>query len=71
MVLINRLEYDAYRSDLDFYSSAPKTDVNAAKQRETQVGFKIIQLLYCSNRGDNVVVAAFVALVMVRARKKR
>ena len=34
-----RVEYDAYRSDLDFYTTAPKTEVNAAKQRETQERF--------------------------------
>lgn len=34
----SRLEYDAYRSDLEFFASAPKTDVNASKHRDTQVG---------------------------------
>ena len=32
----HRTEYDAYRSDLDFYTTAPKTDVNQSRQRETK-----------------------------------
>jgi len=35
-----RMEFDAYRSDLDYYAQAPKTDVNAAKQRETKATFE-------------------------------
>ena len=34
-----RVEFDAYRSDLEFYSSAPQTEVNLAKQRETEESF--------------------------------
>ena len=34
-----RVEFDAYRSDLEFYSSAPQTEVNLAKQRETEEAF--------------------------------
>eukprot|EP00095_Tigriopus_kingsejongensis_P012400 snap_masked-scaffold364_size194629-processed-gene-0.14 protein:Tk12400 transcript:snap_masked-scaffold364_size194629-processed-gene-0.14-mRNA-1 annotation:"Arfaptin-2" len=30
-----RVEYDAYRADMDFYASAPKTEVNQVKQKET------------------------------------
>merc|ERR1712223_1618167 len=36
---IARVEFDAYRSDLEFYSSAPQTEVNLAKQRETEEAF--------------------------------
>ena len=35
-----RLEFDAYRSDLDFYASAPKTEVNQNHQRDTQERFE-------------------------------
>lgn len=35
-----RVEYDAYRSDLEFYATAPKSEVNTAKQRETQERFE-------------------------------
>lgn len=35
-----RIEFDAYRNDLEFYSSAPKTDVNMAKQKETEDMFQ-------------------------------
>ena len=34
-----RVEFDAYRSDLEFYSAAPQTEVNLAKQRETEEAF--------------------------------
>lgn len=34
-----RVEFDAYRSDLEFYSSAPQTEVNLTKQRETEEAF--------------------------------
>ena len=34
-----RVEYDAYRSDLEFYATAPKTEVNQNNQRETQGKF--------------------------------
>merc|ERR1711934_400417 len=34
-----RTEFDAYRTDLEFYSSAPQTDVNLAKKRETEDSF--------------------------------
>ena len=33
------MEFDAYRSDLEFYSSAPQTEVNLSKQRETEESF--------------------------------
>merc|ERR1712223_1623726 len=36
---IARVEFDAYRSDLEFYSSAPQTEVKLAKQRETEEAF--------------------------------
>lgn len=35
-----RVEYDAYRSDLEFYATAPKTEVNQNGQRETQEKFE-------------------------------
>ena len=34
------MEYDAYRSDLEFYATAPKTEVNQNGQRETQEKFE-------------------------------
>ena len=37
---LRRVEYDAYRSDLEFYATAPKTEVNQNGQRETQEKFE-------------------------------
>ena len=36
---LHRVEYDAYRSDLEFYATAPKTEVNQNNQRDTQQKF--------------------------------
>jgi hypothetical protein len=33
---IARVEFDAYRGDLEYYNAAPKNDVNQMKQTETQ-----------------------------------
>lgn len=55
VTLINpyfRTEYDAYRSDLEFYNSAPKTDVNIAKQRETEEVFNQQKLEFERLRSD-------------------
>lgn len=49
---IARTEYDAYRSDLDYYLSAPKTDVNLAKQRETEEVFNKQKLEFERLRSD-------------------
>jgi hypothetical protein len=38
-LLYFRVEFDAYRSDLAYYSSAPQTEVNLSKQRETEEAF--------------------------------
>ena len=34
-----RIEYDAYRTDLEFYSSARDTEINQLRMAETQVRF--------------------------------
>merc|ERR1711962_640224 len=36
---VSRVEYDAYRSDLEYYATAPKTEVNQLKQAETLASF--------------------------------
>jgi len=36
---VSRVEYDAYRSDLEYYATAPKTEVNQLKQGETLCEF--------------------------------
>lgn len=35
-----RVEYDAYRTDLELMSQAPKTDTNAARMEEAQQTFQ-------------------------------
>ena len=37
--LVHRVEYDAYRSDLEYYATNPQTDVSLQKQRETEEVF--------------------------------
>ena len=34
-----RVEYDAYRSDLEYYATTPQTDISLQKQRETEEVF--------------------------------
>jgi len=34
-----RIEYDAYRSDLEYYATTPQTDISLQKQRETEERF--------------------------------
>ena len=50
--LFFRTEYDAYRSDLEYYSAAPKTDINLAKQRETEDVFNKQKLEFERLRSD-------------------
>jgi len=49
---IARTEYDAYRSDLEYYTSAPKTDVNLAKKNETEDTFNRQKLEFERLRSD-------------------
>ena len=37
--MLSRVEYDAYRTDLEFYAAAPKTEASQMKLSETQVSF--------------------------------
>lgn len=47
-----RIEYDAYRGDLEFYANAPKTEVNQVKQRATQEIFERQKLEFERLRSD-------------------
>ena len=38
--IIFRIEFDAYRNDLEFYATSPKTEVNMAKAKETEEMFQ-------------------------------
>ena len=42
-----RVEFDAYRSDLEYYKEAPRTEINQLKIAETQVLLIICGLLQC------------------------
>ncbi len=42
-----RVEFDAYRSDLEYYKEAPRTEINQLKIAETQVLLIILALLQC------------------------
>ena len=35
--MCSRVEFDAYKSDLEYYAVAPKTEINQLKMAETQV----------------------------------
>ena len=52
MIFFFRTEYDAYRSDLEYYTSAPKTDVNLAKKNETEDTFNRQKLEFERLRSD-------------------
>ena len=38
-MLFFRVEYDAYRSDLEYYATTPQTEISLQKQRETEEVF--------------------------------
>ena len=38
-MILSRVEYDAYRTDLEFYAAAKETEANQMKLSETQVRF--------------------------------
>lgn len=52
IVTYDRIEYDAYRGDLEFYANAPKTEVNQVKQRATQEIFERQKLEFERLRSD-------------------
>jgi len=47
-----RVEFDAYRNDLEFYSTAPKTEVNLSKQKEVEEMFQKQKLEFEKLRSD-------------------
>ena len=52
MISFFRTEYDAYRSDLEYYNSAPKTEINLAKKTETEDVFNRQKLEFERLRSD-------------------
>ena len=49
---ILRIEYDAYRTDLEFYGAAGNTEANQLKLAETQVSFNNKKLEFEKLRSD-------------------
>lgn len=47
--MCSRVEFDAYKSDLDYYAVAPKTEINQIKMAETQV---IVRFFLFKNFSD-------------------
>ena len=50
--IYDRVEYDAYRSDLDYYREAPKTEVNQMKLGETEASFNAKKTEFEKLRSD-------------------
>ena len=48
----SRIEYDAYRTDLEFYSSARDTEVNQLRLAETQLRFNEKKIEFEKLRSD-------------------
>lgn len=52
MNYIYRIEYDAYRSDLEMLMQVPKSENSSAKLEETQRNFSIYKTSYEKLRDD-------------------
>ena len=48
----SRIEYDAYRTDLEFYASARDTEVNQLRLAETQLRFNEKKIEFEKLRSD-------------------
>ena len=48
----SRIEYDAYRTDLEFYSSARETEINQLRLTETQLRFNEKKIEFEKLRSD-------------------
>ena len=48
----SRIEYDAYRTDLEFYSAARETEINQLRLAETQLRFNEKKIEFEKLRSD-------------------
>ena len=48
----SRIEYDAYRTDLEFYASARDTEINQLRLAETQLRFNEKKIEFEKLRSD-------------------
>ena len=49
---VSRVEYDAYRSDLEYYGAAKDSEANQEKMNETQVSFNNKKVEFEKLRSD-------------------
>lgn len=47
-----RIEYDAYRTDLELLAQAPRTDVNTARLEEAQQSYELHKVNFEKLRSD-------------------
>lgn len=47
-----RIEYDAYRTDLELLSQAPRTDINTARLEEAQQSYELHKVNFEKLRSD-------------------
>jgi hypothetical protein len=47
-----RIEYDAYRTDLELLAQAPRTDINAARLEEAQQNYDLHKVNFEKLRSD-------------------
>jgi len=68
---VSRVEYDAYRSDLDYYREAPKTDVNQMKLGETEASFNAKKTEFEKLRSDVQIKLKFLDENRVKVMQKQ
>jgi len=68
---ISRVEYDAYRSDLDYYREAPKTEVNQMKLGETEASFNAKKTEFEKLRSDVQIKLKFLDENRVKVMQKQ
>lgn len=68
---VSRVEYDAYRSDLEYYATAPKTEVNQQKQAETLASFNAKRAEFEKLRSDVQIKLKFLDENRVKVMQKQ
>jgi len=66
-----RVEFDAYRSDLDYYNAAPKTEINQMKLAETQACFNAKKTEFEKLRSDVQIKIKFLDENRVKVMQKQ
>merc|ERR1711970_718791 len=68
---VSRVEYDAYRSDLDYYREAPKTEVNQMKLAEVEQSFELKKTEFEKLRSDVQIKLKFLDENRVKVMQKQ